>query len=97
MVGVGIEKTAAKLEKETGLLIQRRVELRDLAKEQKSLQGQDFSRYDVQRLARAVLGEEYEFQKPNKIKWWSVQPCDMGSENWEVFSNDMVKYATIED
>lgn len=92
VVGVGIEKLVNKLQKENnGLLIPRLVELRELAGAETGGQGNDFSRYNLGKLANEVLGGEMgQFVKPNKMIWWEQ------GNIWRFLSDDLVKYATVE-
>lgn len=89
MVGLGIEQIAKKLEKNNHLLIPRRVELSDLAKN--LLQGETTcGRLSVEKLAKVVLGEEFDFEKPKKMKWFSEDSYK------NVLSDDLIKYSTVE-
>ncbi|XVF36973.1 hypothetical protein REPUB_Repub19eG0104900 [Reevesia pubescens] len=98
VVGVGIEKIAKKLEKDRqddGLMIRRRVELRNEA--EKCFAGNNFERCSLEELAKVVLGgsdDEVVFVKPKKIKWWGER-IGQGFM-YKSLSHEMIKYASVE-
>ncbi|EXB60132.1 hypothetical protein L484_013397 [Morus notabilis] len=104
VVGVGIDKFGKKMEKDYGWMMPNKaVELRDLAAQLRGNNGtpnnpdgqttRDFSRFGLARLARAVLGEEVNFVKPNRITWCNSHwiPCYP-----QRLTKDMIKYASVE-
>ena len=112
VVGVGIEKVAAKLQKDFGIIFNKCVELRGLTSEpNKGLENKDFSQASVAELAKAVTGGEIDYVKPKRMSWWTVPLRDDNlawfrkRQRWdprdhynrhEFLSDDIVKHAAVE-
>lgn len=88
-MGLGIEKIAEKLERDYGIMIPQRVELRKLAMEDRACQGKDLGKFDLQGMARAVLEGEVDVVRPSKMAWLKD-----GISN--EYSDDLIKYASVE-
>ncbi|KAK8572324.1 hypothetical protein V6N13_047928 [Hibiscus sabdariffa] len=95
VVGVGIEKMAAKLEKdrkEDGLIIRKRVELREEA--EKLFPGNKLEKCSLEELAMVVvLRGEVNFVKPKKMKWHEAHETGKFCSS---LSKEMIKCASVE-
>ncbi|OIT30035.1 hypothetical protein A4A49_55377 [Nicotiana attenuata] len=66
------------------------VDLRDKARE-KAIFGEIAKNCSVEKLAKKVLGDEWDVKKPAIMDWWNGQPYP----NW-FLSDDKVKFGSLE-
>ncbi|XWS36060.1 hypothetical protein CRYUN_Cryun20dG0050900 [Craigia yunnanensis] len=72
VVGMGIKEKASKLEREFGVKLKNAVDLNELAVKGMKRDELDLGRYDLDRLAKAVLGKHVDVVRPEKNVEWFV-------------------------
>lgn len=93
-VGIGIEAVAKKLEKEYNFKIAKTIDLNCLAEQRLGRDDLDLGRYDLDRLAKVVLGKRADVIRPSKtVEWYNRQ--DRYCFDWRM-SREKIKYATVD-
>jgi hypothetical protein len=87
LVGVGMENVVEKIGY-YGLQISKTEDLRSLAEISKNVGLGFYRKYNLEKLAKVVLGEEWDVEKPTRIDWYNVGE--------QILSVDKVKYGTLE-
>lgn len=88
VVGVGIEDVVKKLEKDCDMKISNWVDLRDKARE-KATFGEIANNCSVEKLAKKVLGDEWDVNKPSNMEWSNRE------HDW-LLSDEKVKFGSLE-
>ncbi|KAK8509761.1 hypothetical protein V6N13_093610 [Hibiscus sabdariffa] len=70
VVGTGIKAKAARLERDFAVKIKNAVDLNDLAVKGMKRDELDLGRYDLDRLAKAVLGKHMDVVRPKELEWF---------------------------
>nr|XP_016456607.1 PREDICTED: uncharacterized protein LOC107780572 [Nicotiana tabacum] len=83
-----IEDVVKKLEKDYNIKISNWVDLRDKARE-KATFGEITKNCSVEKLAKKVLGDEWDVKKPATMEWWNPEV------EW-FLSDDKVKFGSLD-